>query len=98
MKNTAKFGRIFFCIALIGVGIQQLFYLDFCQMLFLQWPDPLKAFSVPAYLFNIALISACVNIVIGKGAGVVALTFRALLFAILLLAQIPYEYRYSDSL
>jgi uncharacterized membrane protein YphA (DoxX/SURF4 family) len=92
MENLTKTGRIFYGLALIGVGIHQLFYADFCPFIFPSWPNPIAGYAVLACIVNVALIIAGAAIAFNKQAKTVALILGGVLLLMLIAGQIPYEY------
>jgi hypothetical protein len=92
MNILTKLGCIFYAFATAAIAIQQMFYGDFCPIFFPPWPNPIRGYSLFAYLFSFVLITACFYIVKGKNVRVPALLLGVLLLLMLFLGQVPWEY------
>jgi uncharacterized membrane protein YphA (DoxX/SURF4 family) len=91
MEKIVKTGRIFYGFAMAAVGIHQLFYSDFCLMLFPHWPSLVPGLPVIAWIGSIALIAAGLAIIFEKKTREVSLILGAILLAIFLFIYVPYE-------
>jgi uncharacterized membrane protein YphA (DoxX/SURF4 family) len=92
MEKLIKTGRIFYGIAMAGVGFQQLFYADFHPMIFPPSHAWLPGLAFWAYLTGAALLAAGAAIVFEKKARTVSLVLGAILLALFCFYYIPYEF------
>ncbi len=91
MEKLVKTGRLFYCIAIAGVGAHQLFYSNFCLMLFPAWPIHFPGSVLFAWIGSLALICASIAIVLGKKARTASLILGGSLLLLFCLSYFPYE-------
>jgi hypothetical protein len=91
MEKLIKLGRIFYGIAIAGIGFQQIFYADFHPMTFPPQHSWLPGLAIWAYVTGAALIIAGGAIVFEKNAKTVALVLGGIFLAIFCFYYIPYE-------
>jgi uncharacterized membrane protein YphA (DoxX/SURF4 family) len=91
MEKLIKAGRIFYGIAMAGIGFQQIFYADFHPMTFPPQHAWLPGLAIWAYATGAALIIAGGAIVFKKNAKPVALMLGGIFLAVFCLYYIPYE-------
>ncbi len=92
METLQRTGRIFYALALAGVGIHQLFYADFCPFLFPQWPNPVPGYSALACVFNILLIAAALAIMLNRQGRLIAFLLGGVLLCMLFFGQVSFEF------
>ncbi|WP_426670415.1 hypothetical protein ACPPVU_04045 [Mucilaginibacter sp. McL0603] len=91
MEKLIKLGRIFYGLAIAGIGFQQIFYADFHPMTFPPQHAWLPGLAIWAYVTGAALIIVGGAIVFEKNARTVALVLGGIFFAIFCFYYIPYE-------
>lgn len=91
MEKLIKVGRIFYGIAIAGIGFQQIFYADFHPMTFPPQHAWLPGPAIWAYVTGAALIIVGAAIVFEKYARTVSLILGGVFFAIFCFYYIPYE-------
>lgn len=89
MEKFTLTGRIFFAIALIGLGIEHFIFQDFITGRAPGWPESMPGGLVWAYLTGIAFIGISIAILSGKKARSAAILAGALIFVWALLRHIP---------
>jgi uncharacterized membrane protein YphA (DoxX/SURF4 family) len=97
MGKLSATGRIFYGIAMGGLGLQTIYYKDLPYMLI-----PLTQFTVPAltslaFISGTMLVLAGVCIVFEKKSGLVSLVLGTALLLIFCLYYIPYEFMVSPN-
>jgi uncharacterized membrane protein len=91
MKGTAKVGHVFYGIAIVAYGIQQLVYADFRSVQVPAWQSHIPLLSVWAYITGIGLIAAGAAVIFGKRAREVFLALGGIFLFLFLFVQIPFE-------
>ena len=91
MEKLIKLGRIFYGLAIAGIGFQQIYYADFHPMTFPPQHAWLPGLAIWAYGTGAALIIAAGAIVFEKSGRTVALILGGIFFAIFCFYYIPYE-------
>ena len=88
MKSLPAIARLFYCIGLTGIGIQQFIYPDFRPVILPPgWPAWLHASPVWAYATGAAIIMAALLMLIGKNAKPAALLLGGFLFFVFIICQ-----------
>ena len=91
MKNLIKAGRLLFCISIIGMATQQLFYPEFRAIFVPEMPTWLPLPPLWVYLFSFYLISSCIIIMAEKNRNV-ALILGVVLIVLFLSGHVPYRF------
>lgn len=86
-----KLGRMFYGIAMVVYGIQQLVYADFRNVLFPAWQSKIPLLPVWAIIFGIVLIAAGVAIIFEKTAKKASLLLGGAFLALFCFVHVPYE-------
>lgn len=89
MDKLIPFGRVFFAVALIGLGIEHFIFEDFVTGRAPAWPEAVPGGLVWAYLTGIALIGMSLATLAGKQARAAALLVGGLIFIWALLRHVP---------
>lgn len=90
MRDLILIGRIFFAIALIGLGIEHFIFKEFITGRAPEWPRKLFSVSlVWAYLSGVVIIVAGIAILTGKKARIAGIIAGILIFIWAFLRHIP---------
>lgn len=89
MDRLIPIGRVFFALALLGLGIEHFVFRTFVTANAPAWPDALPGGWVWAYLTGTVLIATSVTLLVGRKARFAALLVAALVFLWALLRQVP---------
>lgn len=89
-KNLLLAGRIFYCIGVMGIALQQFYYAEYRPALILQWPSWLPALAFFADLTGAALIFFCVCIMLNRSGKTCALLLAMLFLFFFLAFQVPF--------
>jgi len=89
MDKLIPVGRIFFAIAIIGMGLEHFIYKEFITGRAPPWPAAIPGGPIWAYLSGLLIVVTGAAILSGKKARVAAILLAALLFAWALLRHIP---------
>ncbi|MVN77572.1 hypothetical protein GO988_14655 [Hymenobacter sp. HMF4947] len=101
MNNLSKAARIFYGLAVVGLGIQQLAYGRFIPALLPAWPGRIPGIFLWASLVGAVLLAAGAAIVFNQKVGLLSLMVGVLLLSLLCFSHVPYELLadpYSDHL
>lgn len=90
METILKTGRIFYGLCLVVIGINQLVYADFRNVILPPWPSWRQDAGLAAYATGVLLMGAGAAIAFSKKGREVALVWGALLAVILLCWHLPY--------
>lgn len=91
MEGIIKIGRIFYGLAITGIGLQQLQYGEFRPVLLPAWPSWLPGMAVCACLAGIALIAAGLAICLDRKTRSVALALGGVFLGLFYCVYIPHE-------
>ncbi len=91
MPNLSATGRIFYGIAITGIGLLTIFYRDFPYMIIPPQHSWIAGLTAVAYIFGVLLLLAGVCIVFEKKAGLAALLLGTVLLLIFCFYFIPYQ-------
>src|SRR6185295_9132213 len=91
MKNLSDIGRIFYGVAIAGLGSQTIYYDDFPYMLIPPKHASIPGLAIMAYVTGILLILAGACIVLKKKTRLVAIVLGTVLLLIFCLYFIPYQ-------
>jgi len=97
LVNISKLGRIFYAIAIIGIGLQAFYYSDFAYMLIPPKHSGIAGLAIIAYIFGTFLIIAGISIAFEKKARPVSLILGFILQLIFCFYFIPYELFYDPN-
>lgn len=89
MEKLVQIGRIFFAVALIGLGIEHFIFQDFITGRAPAWPESIPGGQIWAYLTGVVFIGISIAILTGKKARQATLLAGALIFLWALLRHIP---------
>lgn len=89
MDRLIPIGRVFFALALLGLGVEHFVLREFVTANAPAWPDSMPGGWVWAYLTGAVLIAASATLLVGKQARLAALLVAALVFLWGLLRQVP---------
>ena len=89
MGNMSNTGRIFYGLAIAGIGLPAIYYKDFPYMLFLTQPPFISGL---VYITGILFILVGASIVFGKKIRPVSFLFGLILLLIFCFNHIPYEF------
>lgn len=89
MDKLIPVGRIFFAIAVIGMGLEHFIYKEFITGRARPWPAAIPGGPIWAYLSGFVIVVTGAAILSGKKARVAAILLAALLFVWALLRHIP---------
>jgi uncharacterized membrane protein YphA (DoxX/SURF4 family) len=92
MRNLSKPGRIFYGVAIAGIGLQTIYYHDFPYILSLPEHFWIPARVMLAYVFGTMFILAGASVVFEKKTRQISLLFGAVLLLIFCFYYIPYEF------
>jgi len=92
MGNLSKIGRIFYGIAMAGIGLQTVYYKDFPYMMLPPNHSAIPGLVVLAYISGILLAMAGLCIVFEKKARPISLLLGGVLLLIFCFYYIPYEF------
>src|ERR1700677_2997417 len=92
MGNLSKVGRIFFGIAIAGMGLQAIYYGKLPYMLIPPTHFPSNVHAILAYIFGFILSLAGFSMVFGIKAKPISLLLGALLLLIFCFYYIPYQF------
>jgi uncharacterized membrane protein YphA (DoxX/SURF4 family) len=92
MRYLSKPGRIFYGIAIAGIGLQTIYYHDFPYILSLPEHFWIPARVMLAYVFGTMFILAGASVVFEKKTRQISLLFGAVLLLIFCFYYIPYEF------
>jgi uncharacterized membrane protein YphA (DoxX/SURF4 family) len=97
MENLSNIGRIFYGIAIAGIGVQAIYYHDFPYILPL--PEHFRVSGLPilAYIFGIMFTLAGACIIFKKKPRQISLLFGGVLLLIFCFYYIPYEFLTSPN-
>jgi hypothetical protein len=95
MEKLTQAGRWFYGLSMAGIGIHQLFYGEFSVMMVPAWPIHNIAYSVIAYVGNVALIGAGIAIILNKNARTLPLMLGGIFLALLIFSYVPYEFIFN---
>jgi hypothetical protein len=91
MINLSKIGRIFYGIAISGMGFLAIYYRDFPYMLIPPRHSWIPGLTIFAYISGALLILAGISIILEKGIRPVSLLLGTVLLLIFCLYFIPYQ-------
>jgi hypothetical protein len=91
MEKLTRTGRIFFAIAMAGVGFQQFYYADFHPMILPPLHHWIPALTFWAYLAGVAFFAVAASIILEKKARTVSLILGGIFLALFCFYYIPYE-------
>jgi hypothetical protein len=91
MGNLSKAGRIFYGIAIAGIGFQTIYYSDFPYMLIPPKHSWIPGLVMLAYIFGAMLLLASASIVFEKRTRPISLLLGTVLLLIFCFYFIPYE-------
>lgn len=97
MKNLSDIGRIFYGIAIAGLGLQIIYYHDFPYMLIPPNYSGIPGLVLITYIFGIMFIVAGVCIVFEKKVKAVSLLLGSVLLLIFCFYFIPYQFIVSPN-
>jgi len=89
MENLFNIGRIFYAIAIAGMGLQTIYFKDFHPYLLPPNHTWLPVVAVPACIFGVMLILAAACIALKKKAGPISLLLGCVLLLIVCFYYIP---------
>jgi uncharacterized membrane protein len=89
MQKLAPFGRLFFAIAMLAFGVQQVVYLDFVTRALPRLPASIGFHQVLACVSGAFLFTAGLAIITGRGARVAALALGVVILAAFALFYLP---------
>lgn len=89
MDRLIPIGRVFFALALLGLGVEHFVFRKFVTAKAPAWPDALSGEWVWAYLTGAVLIATSATLFVGKKARFAALLVVGLVLLWALLRQIP---------
>lgn len=89
MDRLIPIGRVFFALAVLGLGVEHFVFREFVTANAPAWPDALPGEWVWAYLTGTVLIATSVTLLVGRKARLAALLVAALVFLWALLRQLP---------
>lgn len=89
MKNLTRIGRIFFAVALIGLGVEHFIFQDFVTARAPAWPESIAGGQIWAYLTGAIFIMISIALLSGKKARQAAILAGALIFLWALFRHIP---------
>src|SRR6516164_3161850 len=92
MKNLSNLGRIFYGIAIAGIGFETIYFDDFPYMLIPPNHSSIPAITLIAYVSGAILLLAGLCIVFQKKIRPVALLLGTLLLLIFCFYFVPYEF------
>jgi uncharacterized membrane protein YphA (DoxX/SURF4 family) len=92
MRNLSKPGRIFYGIAIAGIGLQTIYYHDFPYILSLPEHFWIPARVMLAYVFGTMFLLAGASVIFEKKTRQISLLFGAVLLLIFCFYYIPYEF------
>ena len=92
MGNLSNVGRIFYGIAVTGIGFQTIYYSDFPYMLIPPKHSWIPGLVLLAYIFGTMLILAGASIVFKKRTRPISLLLGSVLLLIFCFYFIPYEF------
>jgi uncharacterized membrane protein YphA (DoxX/SURF4 family) len=91
METLRSTGRIFYGIAIAGLGLQTIIYSRFPYMMVPPKHSEIPGVSILIYLFGALSLAAGVCIILNKRIRPASLTLGAVLISIFVLAFIPYQ-------
>ncbi|MEO5977054.1 MAG: hypothetical protein ABIS36_04535 [Chryseolinea sp.] len=91
MSNLVKLGKAFYSSSMAGIGLHQLFYAEFNNMMMPPWPIDNTGYTVLAYAGNLALILAGIKMFSTTKARITALILGATFLFLCLLSYALYE-------
>jgi uncharacterized membrane protein YphA (DoxX/SURF4 family) len=91
MEILIKTARISYGIMIIGLAVQQIFYVDFRTVILPPGFSSIPAHSFFVYLLSAILIAAGIAIVFNIQARVISLGLGGLFLLLIIFCQIPYE-------
>ena len=97
MRNLSNIGRIFYGIAIAGIGVQTIYYNDFPYMLIPPKHSWIPGLVMLAYIFGALLILAGACIVFEKKTRTISLLLGSVLLLIFCFYYIPYEFMASSN-
>lgn len=89
MDRLIPVGRVFFALALLGLGVEHFIFREFVTANAPAWPDVFPGDWVWAYLTGTVLIATSATLLVGRKARFAALLVAALVFLWALLRQLP---------
>jgi uncharacterized membrane protein YphA (DoxX/SURF4 family) len=89
MGNMSNTGRIFYGVAIVGIGLPAIYYKDFPYMLFLTQPSLVPLL---VYMTGILFVLVGASIVLGKKIRLVSVLFGLILLLIFCFNHLPYEF------
>jgi len=97
MENLSKIGRIFYGIAMAGIGFQAIYYGDFPYMLIPPKHSWIPGLMILAYIFGTMLILAGLCIVFEIKPGPVSLLLGTVLLLIFCFYFVPYQLIFTSN-
>jgi len=91
MEGFIKIGRIFYGLAITGIGLQQLQYGEFRPVLLPGWPSWLPGMTVCAYLAGVALTGTGLAICLDRKTRSVTLALGGVFLGLFYCVHIPHE-------
>jgi uncharacterized membrane protein len=91
MDKLVRTGRLFYAIAMGGIGFQLFYYSAFYPVIVPAWPSRVPGLVFWAYLAGAAIILASLAIILEKNTRKIALVMGGILLLLFVLWQIPYE-------
>jgi uncharacterized membrane protein len=89
MLKLAPLGRLFFAVAMLAFGIQQVVYLDFVTRAIPQLPASIGGHQILACVSGAFLFAAGLAIITGRGAQLAALALGAVILVAFVLLYLP---------
>jgi uncharacterized membrane protein len=91
MPNLTKPGRIFFAVAVVAIGVQQLFYAGFRPVILPAWPSPIAGAAFWAGFVSVIFIIAGIAILLEKNARMVSLVLGFVFLLLFCFGHSPFE-------
>jgi uncharacterized membrane protein YphA (DoxX/SURF4 family) len=91
MEKLTKIGRLFYAMAMVGVGFQQFFYSDFPPMILPPLHASIPGLAIWAWVSGAALMAAGAAIIFEKKARTSSLVLGGILLSLFCFYYIPYE-------
>jgi uncharacterized membrane protein YphA (DoxX/SURF4 family) len=89
MEKVAFAGRVFFAVALVGLGVEHFIFREFVTGRAPPWPEGVPGEAIWAFISGALIVLAGVLILIGRAVRLAALSVATLLFVWAVLRNIP---------
>jgi uncharacterized membrane protein YphA (DoxX/SURF4 family) len=97
MKNLLPVFRVFFCVGVIGMALQQFYYAEFRPAIVLQWPSGLPGGNGFADFAGALMIFLSACILLNRQSRTCALLLAALFLFFFIFFQVPFMlFVYAD--